>query len=324
MSEIEADELAMLASGFEAAMLDSGGPDETLVALSALGWDELLDAAPVAGVAMAFTLLGASGSSASLLDDVVIRALGLTPAPTTAVVLPAAARTTPPARRVDGRIVIDGTVSSRIDHATTVVLAVESDTSVEFVTVDATQLSSSHGDGLDPDAAYRRIRAELDGSDTTTATVTGSWATAVAAAQVALAHQLTGAARTMLEEARQHAVDREQFGRPVATFQALRHKLAEAFVQIEGAAAAADVWDEGADPLIAALAKSLAGQAARTTATNSQQVLAGIGFTTDHSFHRWLKRSLVVDQLFGSAATLPAVIGKDLIHRGEAPRLVEL
>ena len=74
----------------------------------------------------------------------------------------------------------------------------------------------------------------------------------------------------------------------------------------------------------AALAKSLAGQAARSTATHAQQVLAGIGFTTDHPFHRWLKRTLVVDGLFGSASTLPAEIGAELLARGGAPRLLEL
>ncbi|MBW3563023.1 MAG: hypothetical protein KY437_11065, partial [Actinobacteria bacterium] len=92
----------------------------------------------------------------------------------------------------------------------------------------------------------------------------------------------------------------------------------------EAAVAVAETCDAGVDVLVPALAKSLAGKGARTTATHAQQVLAGIGFTTEHPFHRWLKRSLVVDTLFGSSSSLPTEIGAELLRRGGAPRLVEL
>jgi alkylation response protein AidB-like acyl-CoA dehydrogenase len=106
----------------------------------------------------------------------------------------------------------------------------------------------------------------------------------------------------------------------------VRHRLAESLVAIEGAApvAAAAVEDATADPLLAATAKSLAGRAARVTGGHAQQVLAGIGFTTDHPFHRWLKRTMVLDTVFGSARTIPAEIGHTLLASRRAPRLVEL
>ena len=50
------------------------------------------------------------------------------------------------------------------------------------------------------------------------------------------------------------------------------------------------------------MAKAVAGRSARTVAKNCQQVLAGIGFTTEHHFHRYLRRILVLDELFGSVA----------------------
>ena len=128
----------------------------------------------------------------------------------------------------------------------------------------------------------------------------------------------------MLAEARQHAIDRVQFGRPVASFQAIRHKLAESLVQIEGATSVSQRCLGDPNPLLAALAKSLAGQAARTTATHAQQVLAGIGFTAEHRFHYWLKRMLVIDTLFGSASSLPEEIGCQLLSQGTAPRLIQL
>ena len=142
----------------------------------------------------------------------------------------------------------------------------------------------------------------------------------VAAARVALAHQLIAASRWMLDAARTHAIDRTQFGRSVASFQAVRHKLAESLVAIEGADSVAGACTDDVDPLLAAVAKSLAGKAARTSATHAQQVLAGIGFTTDHEFHLWLKRTLVVDTVFGSASSIPTEIGAELLARGAARR----
>jgi len=152
----------------------------------------------------------------------------------------------------------------------------------------------------------------------------GRWEAALAAARTALAHQLIGGARWMLAEACRHALDRVQFGRPVASFQAVRHKLAESLVQIEGAASVAQACQHDPDPLLAGLAKSLAGKAALTTATHAQQVLGGIGFAAEHRFHWWLKRVLVVDALCGSASSLPAEIGQDLLLEGTVPRLIQL
>ena len=178
------------------------------------------------------------------------------------------------------------------------------------------------GVGLDPGQPYRHVTALVDDGEVVDAGI--DWDAAVVAARGALAHELIAAARVMLEQARVHALQRVQFGRAIAGFQAVRHRLADALVSIEAATSvAADYVAEG-DPLLAAVAKSLAGRAARTTAVHAQQVLAGIGFTTDHPFHLTMKRSLVLDTLFGSSRTLPAEIGAALLAAGHAPRLVEL
>ncbi|MEZ5168800.1 MAG: acyl-CoA dehydrogenase family protein [Acidimicrobiales bacterium] len=332
MSAIDADDLALLAEGFEAALRGHDAPGEAVAALHDLGWGELLEAAPAPAIAATFRLLGSTGSAASLIDDVACWALGCEVDPGTAVVLPRPGSATPPARRDGDAIHVDGLASSRLVEAGTVIVPVapsgdedDSAAGVVFVTLAEGAIGLIHGDAaLDPTPSYRQVRATISAPSAAPIAAAGTWDTVVAACRIALARELDGLARAMLELARGHAMDREQFGRPVAMFQALRHKLAESFVQIEGAAAAADVWEPGADPLIATLAKSLAGKAARTTATHAQQVLAGIGFTTEHGFHRLLKRSMVVDQLFGSASTLPAEIGRDLLARGHAPRLVEL
>jgi Acyl-CoA dehydrogenase, C-terminal domain len=150
---------------------------------------------------------------------------------------------------------------------------------------------------------------------------------ALAAGRRALGWWLVGASRAMLSLARQHAVDRVQFGRRISSFQAIRHRLAETLVAIEGAEAtlltAADAPGDP-DGLACLLAKAAAGQAALTTARHCQQVLGGIGFTAEHQLHRHVKRALILDGLLGSARELTREGGATLRAKGSAPRLAQL
>jgi hypothetical protein len=321
---MSADDLALLAAGFEAVMLAHPGPGEADAALFGLGWGELLAAEPARGAATAFSALGATGAASGLLDDVIARSLGVDPSPEVCGVLPAATQAAPPGRALGDSVAVDGIVSTRERIATSAIIPCLDGDVTRLVTVSTDALGAPAGVTLDPGTPYRRVRVTLPAAALDGAPATHDWPRAVAAARVALAHQLVAAARTMLQQARQHAVDRAQFGRPVSSFQAVRHRLAESLAHIEGAAAVTDVCGDDPDPLLAALAKSLAGAAARATAGHAQQVLAGIGFTTDHPFQLWLKRVLTLDVLFGSARSLPAEIGTELLARGTAPRLVEL
>ncbi|ORV38062.1 acyl-CoA dehydrogenase family protein [Mycobacterium conspicuum] len=147
---------------------------------------------------------------------------------------------------------------------------------------------------------------------------------ALAAGRQALGWWLVGASRAMLALARQHALDRVQFGRHIGSFQAIRHRLAETLVAIEGAEATLEAADTEADELASLLAKAAAGQAALTAARHCQQVLGGIGFTAEHQLHRHIKRSLILDGLLGSARELIAEAGVTLRAKGYAPRLAQL
>ncbi|AVV46062.1 acyl-CoA dehydrogenase [Streptomyces sp. P3] len=167
-------------------------------------------------------------------------------------------------------------------------------------------------------------------------------APAVAAGRRALGWWLLGAGRAMLTLAREHVLDREQFGRPLASFQALRHRLAETYVALEAAeavlvAAAAPETDRSArenteapdsadalDNTGALLAKAAAGRAALTAARHCQQALGGIGFTAEHALHRHVKRALVLDGLLGSTRELTREAGRLLLRETRAPRLVDL
>jgi alkylation response protein AidB-like acyl-CoA dehydrogenase len=128
----------------------------------------------------------------------------------------------------------------------------------------------------------------------------------------------------MLNLARQHALDRVQFGRPIAGFQAVRHRLAETLVAIEGAEATLNLPGDDNPDLTALLAKAAAGKAALTTAKHCQQVLGGIGFTAEHDLAHHVKRVLVLDGLLGSSRELTKRAGAGLRARGSAPRLANL
>lgn len=146
----------------------------------------------------------------------------------------------------------------------------------------------------------------------------------LAEARRALGWWLVGSSRAMLALARQHALDRVQFGRPIAGFQAVRHRLAETLVAIEGAEATLKLPGADNPDLTALLAKAAAGKAALTAAKHCQQVLAGIGFTAEHDLHHHVERVLVLDGLLGSSRELTKKAGAGLRARGSAPRLATL
>ncbi|HEV7854017.1 MAG TPA: acyl-CoA dehydrogenase family protein [Mycobacterium sp.] len=191
---------------------------------------------------------------------------------------------------------------------------------------DAT-LNSRTVEGLDPELAMTEIRGVTAPADVVVAggSATAVWAAVCTAGRLALGYQILGAVDQMIDLAVEHARSRVQFGRPIGSFQAVRNRLADAHVARQGAASALEsAWGVDDAFLAGLLAKSLAGRAARIAATQCQQVLAGIGFTAEHPFHRFMARALVLDSVLGSAAELPREIGAHLNSVGTIPRLVDL
>lgn len=168
-------------------------------------------------------------------------------------------------------------------------------------------------DSLDPTLGGLPLRRQEEG-----------YPIRVAEARLAVGWWLVGSARAMLALARQHALDRVQFGKPIASFQAVRHRLAETLVAIEGAEATLTLPGVDNPDLTALLAKAAAGKAALTTAKHCQQVLGGIGFTEEHDFAHHMKRALVLDGLLGSSRELTRRAGAGLRARGSVPRLAQL
>lgn len=141
-------------------------------------------------------------------------------------------------------------------------------------------------------------------------------------AAVLLSAEACGLAAWALGAAVDHAVTREQFGRPIGQFQAVKHLCADMLVRLEQARAL--TWDaaraaregEPETPrpvrgLTAALAASAALEAAFSCAKDCIQILGGVGFTWEHDAHLYLRRAVVARQLLGTGAT----------HRLRAARL---
>ena len=133
-----------------------------------------------------------------------------------------------------------------------------------------------------------------------------------------------GLGLAMLGLARSHALHRVQFGRPIASFQAVRHRLAETLVALDGAEATLLAAADEAGGVGSVLAKAAAGHVALTAARHCQQVLGGIGFTAEHGLHQHVRRPLVLNGLLGSARELTREAGLLLRREGCAPRLADL
>jgi alkylation response protein AidB-like acyl-CoA dehydrogenase len=122
----------------------------------------------------------------------------------------------------------------------------------------------------------------------------------------------------------EHARTREQFGRPIGTFQAVRHLLALATTDctaVESVAALAVKLDSGAPAGYGAITKALAGRNGRRACERALQVLGAIGFTAEHSHHHFHSRVLALDSLLGTSAELSRELGSRLREGRSDPRI---
>jgi hypothetical protein len=292
-------------------------------ALEELGWRDAMAHDPRVAISTLFELQGRANATSSALGHVVAHALGLGDEPATAVLSPIG-QWHPPGELADHHLRVDGlTTHPASSQDSTLVVASTSEAEIA-VTVPTSSLRLRQVVGVDPDLGLVQVMGEGIGTTGQSEKIPVDWAAAVALGRLALGHELVGASRTMLELARQHALDRIQFGRPIASFQAIRHRLAETLVGIEMAEAALDAaWlDRSTDT--AAMAKAVAGRQARTTARHCQQVLAGIGFTAEHPLHRSIRRTLVLDGIFGTAASITRAQGAAMIDSRALPPLLPL
>ncbi len=151
-------------------------------------------------------------------------------------------------------------------------------------------------------------------------------------AAIALAAEQLGGAQRALDLAVAHARERVQFGRPIGSFQAIKHKCADRMVEIESArsavyhaacVAAEGVGGESGLRLAASLAKARASEAFFRAAADCLQIHGGVGFTWEYDVHLFLKRARATEGFLGSPAFHRERVARHLLGpapAGGAPR----
>jgi alkylation response protein AidB-like acyl-CoA dehydrogenase len=187
----------------------------------------------------------------------------------------------------------------------------------EGVTLFAVE-PSARGLGLSPvagmDLATRWVHVKLDGVSVAADAVVGApggaaplLAALLCRGAVGAAAEMLGASRRCLDMAVGYAKVREQFGQPIGSFQAIRHKCAEMLVEVENSHSATyyAAWalDAVADDhaLAASVAKAYVSDAARKVCGESIQVHGGIGFTWEYDLHLYFKRAKALEPMYGDA-----------------------
>ncbi|MCX4629287.1 acyl-CoA dehydrogenase family protein [Streptomyces sp. NBC_01443] len=181
-----------------------------------------------------------------------------------------------------------------------------------LVREDAPGLVRSRQATLDETRPQARVQlrdtpAELLGADTGSSADGGVLAALAATGRTAaavLAAEAVGAAGQALARTVEYVRRREQFGRPVGSFQAVKHRLADLYVHVQAARSAAyyAAWD----PQQGGLALAQALEALRVTAGEAIQLHGGIGFTWEHDAHLYFKRAAADELLFGPVHRLRA------------------
>ena len=171
--------------------------------------------------------------------------------------------------------------------------------------------AASTGESFRPEA----MRAELPDTSLLAMTALASWAMGDAwleglpvDAAVPMAFEQVGCAQAALDMANAYAKERFAFGRPIGSFQAIKHRLADAFLAVERASALAYfatltvAEDDPRRTVAVSMAKSAAGDCQRLLTRDGLQLHGGVGYTWEHDLHLWLKRAAMSELVFGTSA----------------------
>ena len=200
-------------------------------------------------------------------------------------------------------------------QATLLVLPVSADVGTVWMVLDADRLDVEQVASVDPLRPVAHVRADAVEVGENRVLSNLSINAAQAIASTLLSAEAVGVARWATDTASAYAKIREQFGRPIGQFQAIKHKCAEMLARTERATAA--VWDaaravdegiekpESAAEFAAAVAATLASAAAQSCTQDCIQVHGGIGFTWEHDTNIYYRRALGLVAAFGRAADYP-------------------
>jgi alkylation response protein AidB-like acyl-CoA dehydrogenase len=198
---------------------------------------------------------------------------------------------------------------AEVADAILVVGKIGDELAVVSVSSDAAGITAEAMPALD--ATRKLYKVAFDGSAGALvargAAAENALAKATRLATVAVCGELVGGMQWVLETTVEYAKTREQFGRPIGSFQAVQHMCADILFNLESArsavyyaAWAVSVDDPGADTAVS-VAKAFCSDAARETGNLGVQAHGGIGFTWEHDLHLFYKRAKANEIIFGDA-----------------------
>jgi hypothetical protein len=301
-----------------------GPDDDATERLTEIGWRDILVTDARAAIPVVFRNQGEHRARSAALDDVAIETMRPGSADWLGEMGAAAFLHPRPGRaaaaHVDGpRLVFDGLALRDTSDGRLLTLA-QTEGGIALVSFPAAAADRRAVGGIDASRGLARIAGTVSRDDTEV--IDGGDVDAVGpACRRALAYELDGLVSTMLESAADYARDRVQFGQPIGAFQAVKHRLADVLVAVRAAEVVADESWDTETAIAAAAAKCLAGQAFQLAAENCLQVMGAIGFTWEHDLHRFIRRGMVIDVLYGSPRELRVELGRAMIERRQIPRL---
>lgn len=307
-------------------------PGDLREALQDFGWQDLLVEDPAVAVELLFRLQGERLTTETLLDEVLIAALdpaGAGMASAVALPLPGTGTSTASSTGAsssyghDG-VRVEGLLTRPLDQSATVLVPCATLGGTGVFAVPVAGLQQTETSGIDLDRPWVRVTGVAPAGAVGHVGDAETWERMLAAGRRALAAELIGLGGCMLTLAVEHTSSRIQFGQALASFQVVRHKLADVRVWGEVAELAFTAAWEDTDPMACALAKSAAVRYTATAREHVQQLLGGMGFSWEHDFHRYLRRALVLESLLGGAATLRSEIGSSIVSTGRLPDLAAL
>ncbi|HSL58987.1 MAG TPA: acyl-CoA dehydrogenase family protein [Acidimicrobiales bacterium] len=196
--------------------------------------------------------------------------------------------------------------------ANLILVAARTDAGVSLFAVDADASGLTRTPLSTMDQTRKQAKLTFDNTPATLiGTDGGGWdvlSTVLDLAAVALAAEQVGGAQECLDMSVEYAKVRVQFGRPIGSFQAIKHKCADMLLEVESAKSAAyyagwcasEMNDEL--PSVASLAKAYCSEAYFHAAAENIQIHGGIGFTWEHPAHLYFKRAKSSELLFGDPA----------------------
>jgi hypothetical protein len=326
---MDADTLDLLGTSLRHVLLD--GSDRPLgERLNGLGWDEVLEDDAPAALRLLFETRGTTLSGADALGPLLARSiagsLGEPDLASAVVLLPRSLHPGQLSSHLDGdRLVVDG-VAPEVpkDDLRAIVPVATGPGAVRLAVLEAPSVTAVALEGADPSLRLSRFSATLDAPDVGWVggdDATAAWEAAAGTARWALGAELVAIGGHVIAQAVEYTGQRKQYGRPIGSFQALQHRLAGAYSSVIGASRAVEEASASGSAWDALVAKALAGRAAENACTQAQQSYGAIGFTWEHEFHRYLRRTYLLDWLFGDWRSLEREIGEQLLAQRSVPKI---